>query len=62
MDDHNLERLIDYVNRRNRESNNGAITPKEVMDYYREQKLIEPGKAFIHTLRYIDSRAGVGVI
>lgn len=50
-----LERLIDYVNRKNRETD-ARITPIEVMEYYREQKLIEPQKAFIRTLRYIDDK------
>jgi hypothetical protein len=54
MDDGQLERLVDYINRKNRESDRVIITPKEVIEYYRNQKNIEPHKAFIHTLRYID--------
>ena len=56
IDDHTLERLITYLNKRNSDSDRIVVTPKEVMNYYREQKLTEPTKAFHRTLTYIDDR------
>jgi hypothetical protein len=50
----NLERLINYVNRKNRECNI-TITPKEVMSYYTDMKAINPEKAYIRTLNFIDN-------
>ena len=55
-DEHDLERLISYVNRKNTEYNRVVITPKEVIEYYREQKLSEFTKAFCRTLTYIDDK------
>lgn len=51
-----LEKLIEYLNRKNRESKRtDTLTPKEVILYYEEMKAINSEKAVTRTLNYIDN-------